>query len=226
MKIEWISLQGTEQPSNQDAAGAHISDGWLLAAIVDGATSETPKPKLAFTLVKNILDKWKNNPTSDSKGIIDILRSSHGDMRRDFAGEKAAYALALINLTTRCATALSCGDCRVGHSIEGEIKWVTKPHTLSRFLSTIGETEIDASYEKVLTRTFNARKFQPPDVIEIETIPESDHWIMATDGCTITNNGIECTQEEDDASQLRIGASLFIGTQESNSNWYWPENSA
>lgn len=225
MRLQWQSLKGQERNINQDAGGACIVDGWLLAMIVDQATSSRASSGLAMDLIIRSMDEWKSHPIATPEHVTAVLRSVHSSIRRSHICEKAAYALIMLDLDSGEATALFCGDCRVGRWSAGDVHWATKPHTLDAALADLGHFP-SQSVRKVLTRSFNAIRFTVPDVVTLGVLADEEAWVMTTDGCTEQDGKLSCVVAEDDASCLYVFPSETCAGFPEDVNWYMPSSEA
>lgn len=222
MQIEWESRQGSERESNRDAGGACLSGEWLLAVIVDEATTAKPGSGLAEAIVRGLIDGWNGSPDGSAEQIVTLMKGIHASLRRRFASDKATFAVLITHLETENAIALFCGDCRVGVVREQKITWLTRPHTLGTVLSSLGRHDNNERVDQVVTRTFNARRFSPPDIVDLGFLEKGAYWVLATDGCTELDHEVRCVPGKDDASCLRIGKDGRTISSNSNSNWYCP----
>ncbi|WP_159091821.1 hypothetical protein [Stenotrophomonas sp. ZAC14D2_NAIMI4_7] len=225
MRVQWQSFKGEGRHINQDAGGACIVNGWLLAIIVDQATTSRAGSGLAMDLVTRSMDEWKAHPIATSEHVTAVLRSVHESIRRVHICEKAAYALIMLDLESGGATALFCGDCRVGRLSAGEVHWLTNPHTLDTTLASIGHTS-SQPVRKVLTRSFNAKRFSAPDVVALGALGDEEAWVMTTDGCTEQDGKLICGVADDDASCLSVFPSGTHADFPQDVNWYMPASAA
>ncbi|MGE8221253.1 MAG: hypothetical protein ACN6OZ_00395 [Stenotrophomonas sp.] len=221
MKVQWQSFKGQGRHINQDAGGACIVNGWLVAMIVDEATSSSAGSGLAMDLVTRSMDEWQVHPIATPEHVTAILRSVHASIRKSHVCGKAAYALIMLDLESGEATALFCGDCRVGRLSAGDVHWATHTHTLDAALADLGHIS-SQSVRKVLTRSFNAKRFTAPDVVPLGVLADEEAWVMTTDGCIEQDGKLICAIAEDDASCLSVFPAEICADLPEDVNWYMP----
>jgi serine/threonine protein phosphatase PrpC len=157
----WYSRQGTTCAENRDACGIFESTAYTFSVVVDASPRGERGVLFNTRWIMTVLDRLRPEVPS----IASVLAALHAGQKRlrteRFFAEKASYAAFLLPREAKDAYVFCCGDCTLGaRSPDGNIEWLTRTHTLANTFEDLG-INADASERHILTRTLNAKRFQP-----------------------------------------------------------------
>lgn len=181
MKIEalWLSQQGTRTSDNRDHAGIGIRRGEFMGIVVDGSTNSPVNGDFARAATKMLVDWFvESTEAITTAAILRALKQGHEILRKQYP-----QASAIIHVNERNSlTVFHSGDCVLGEVDPNcLISWQTSPHTLTNAMVEMPLKDITASPTRhLLTKSFRAREFEPPDIQEREDY--SGCLLVATDG--------------------------------------------
>lgn len=228
MKITWSSRRGKARKLNSDAAALVYAGDYLIAVVVDAAEKTyanrllygvSPEGKrLAVWWADNCAQVLANVPELlvSEREVVELLVTLQKKLRPFFLHDIASYGVLILHCRSGDADWYYTGDCRLGiESASDGLEWLGTPHRADAFF----EVNLDTSLEQcdelkqearhTLTRTLNAKRFSPPDVIKVrldQNATESIRFLVATDGhwCESPDSHPGSDSIVDDASLLTI----------------------
>ena len=129
MQISWISCQGKERGSNNDAAAIGRKDHYVLAMLVDAAEKGNGQ-ELARHWARTIITAaLETTQQLDPANLISIMRTEQQQLRHGHLHAIASYCCVLVDLRQELLHIVHIGDCLVGTQRHGEaINWLIRPH--------------------------------------------------------------------------------------------------
>ncbi|MFV0455629.1 MAG: PP2C family protein-serine/threonine phosphatase [Pseudomonas sp.] len=207
MQVGWISHQGLQRRSNNDAAAVGRKGGYLLAMLVDAAEQGNGQALARHWARTVIGTALAAELPPDTASLIRLMRAEQQQLRRHYLHAIASYCCALIDLQHRQLHLLQVGDCLAGiQRHDGNIDWLTRPHNLKEQLIWQDYTLDTPNNRHLLTRSLNARRFYSPECQTV-TLPPDVGLILCSDGYWYEHlqQGVGLEEVEDDASMLRLG---------------------
>ncbi|QEU01940.1 hypothetical protein FOB65_00970 (plasmid) [Pseudomonas oryzihabitans] len=213
MRIEWLSRQGKERSSNNDAAAIGYKGNHVLALVVDAsdkANGQAFSRHWATTIVKTAME---HSRPLDIGLLEQVMWAEQRQLRSTYLHTSASYCCALIDLGTRTIDVRYVGDCMFGtQAAQTPIQWVLTPHTLYHQAAQMGVQDVSAESRHILTRSLNARRYCEPGRTSMG-LPDA-RLIICSDGYWNEHLtfGIDLDQLSDDASVLSLdpGAPALI----------------
>ncbi|HBO6306572.1 MULTISPECIES: hypothetical protein [Pseudomonas] len=206
MRIGWISHQGTERQSNNDAAAIGRKDHYVLAMLVDAAEKGDGQGLARHWSRSVIAAAMGATQQLDPAGLISIMRAEQQLLRHHHLHAIASYCCALIDLQHQLLHIVHVGDCLLGIQRHGEaIDWLTRPHNVQDQTIWPGATSGIQESRHLLTRSLNARRFCPPDWLTTD-LPRDVRILLCSDGYwhEHLHAGVDLQSVLDDASVLSI----------------------
>ncbi|WP_175958499.1 hypothetical protein [Burkholderia sp. BCC0405] len=203
---QWYSTQGTTCADNRDACGIFESKTYTFSIVMDAAPRGERGVQFNACWIAQVLDRMSPDLPS-IEAVLATLEEAQQHLRTErFFVEKASYIAFLLPRDARAAYVFYCGDCTLGiRSQDGNIEWLTRPHTAISALEDLG-MNAEASARHTVTRTLNAKRFQAPE-IQVLDAHASGVWVLATDGYHYRETD-DKGRPTDDCSYLLIGSSL------------------
>jgi len=208
MQLSWISRRGNQTRANSDALAIADNDDQWLGLLVDGAEIGGNGQALAHHWATTIasLAQHSSQPLTPT-GLVDWMCAEQLQLRHRFLRDIASYCCVLLDKPTGHLDVLFTGDCRAGlQQAGGRIEWLGRPHTLDRqqpYSQTTSDQPDPRS--RLLTRSLNARRFVPPEIISAQR-EASSTLLLCTDGYWLDHlqRGTPQDQLPDDASLLML----------------------
>ncbi len=217
-KWQWYSKQGAACAENRDACGIFESETYTFSIVMDASPCGERGIQFNACWISNVLGRMSPELPS-ATSVLSALQEGQKHLRTErFFAEKASYIAILLPREAQDAYVFYCGDCSLGvRSTEGNIEWLTRPHTLVNALEEFG-IDADASKRHIVTRTLNAKRFQEP---EVRVIPANVFglWVLATDGYRYPETD-DTGYPQDDCSVLLIGSGLEADSSTVDTNLF------
>lgn len=226
MRISWISRQGTQRSTNNDAAAiAHHGEN-TIALLVDAAEKGQNGQRLAKHWAKVILTKSSQLPHPFSpEQVIALMHEEQGQLRHNYLHEIASYCFMHYDVNSTELWVLTCGDCLTGTALQSSpVEWIYQPHTLNYQPSLAAQSELLATPDQrhLLTQCLNARRFHTPH-LHTATLHAGGSIQMCTDGYWLEHleQGGDINKLDDDASFLKLEMGVeSISTQTDSDNLF------
>lgn len=218
MYWQWITRQGNERSTNNDAVAVLDVSNYFFTIIVDAAEKGDKGSALATYWAQTVTQNVSNIATPTSDAIIELMQKKQLTLRDKFLHEIASYTAILYDKNINEGHAIVCGDCRLGLQQAGDITWLTNVQTLANSDgSSFGPKHLEKESRHTLTRSLNAKRFAQPEVLTI-TLPEGAVWLLCTDGYWAEHLGENkrWNQLADDASCLKIAQHKLPEEQSDN----------
>ncbi|RLA17929.1 MAG: hypothetical protein DRQ62_14410 [Gammaproteobacteria bacterium] len=206
MYWQWITRQGNERSTNNDAVGVVDTANYFFTIIVDAAEKGDQGTTLAKYWAQAITQNVGNITTPTPDAIVELMQEKQQALRNQFLHEIASYTAILYDKNNNEGHAIISGDCRLGLQQAGDITWLTNVQTLANADgSFFGPQHLKKESRHTLTRSLNAKRFTQPEVSTI-TLPEGAVWLLCTDGYWAEHlcENKRWDQLADDASCLKI----------------------
>jgi serine/threonine protein phosphatase PrpC len=209
MQISWISRQGTQRSTNNDAAAIAHQGGNTIALLVDAAEKGQNGQALAKHWATTIVAKSLQLPHPlIPEQVIALMHEEQGQLRHNYLHEIASYCFMHYDVQSTKLWVLTCGDCLTGTALQTyPDEWIYQPHTLNYQPSLAAQSELRATPDQrhLLTQCLNARRFHMPQ-LHATTLPAGASIQMCTDGYWLEHleQGGDISKLDDDASVLKL----------------------
>ncbi|BCG22098.1 hypothetical protein TUM18999_02890 [Pseudomonas tohonis] len=206
MQISWISCQGKERGSNNDAAAIGRKDHYVLAMLVDAAEKGNGQ-ELARHWARTIITAaLETTQQLDPANLISIMRTEQQQLRHGHLHAIASYCCVLVDLRQELLHIVHIGDCLVGTQRHGEaINWLIRPHNAQEQGIWPKAPLPPQESRHLLTRSLNAKRFCLPGCLTTG-LPQNAHLLLCSDGywCEHLQMGVDLQCVLDDASVLSL----------------------
>lgn len=211
MHWQWISRQGNNRQSNNDAVAIFNDKSLLFVLLADAAEKGNKGAELACYWTQTIAHYVKSaNKHPTPAQIVDYMRETHKQLKYQYLHEIASYIILIYDKNTENGWVLHCGDCRLGIKQLDSINWLTNVHTFANANGDFFNSSHfgDPKRHKV-TRYLNAKRFMDPEIQQV-TLPKDATWLLCTDGYWAEHRCEQIAWEQlsDDASCLEIYSQL------------------
>jgi len=206
MYWQWVTRQGNERSTNNDAVGIVDTEAFFFTIIVDAAEKGDKGSMLATYWAQTIAKSVSKITAPSTDTIIDLMKEKQAVLRHDFLHEIASYTAILYDKNNNEGHALVCGDCRLGLQQAGDVTWLTNVQTLANADGIeFGPQHVKSQARHTLTRSLNAKRFTQPNIQKI-SLPKEAVWLLCTDGYWAEHLGEkkQWSSLADDASCLKI----------------------
>ncbi len=217
-------VSGTAQTSDNlfivcDGMGGHAR-GEVASRLACETFAEYIRPCLSGEITVQLLEAAFNHV----QNTFDRFISDNPETK----GMGTTVVLAILDQNG--AAVLHCGDSRLYHIRNGELKWKTTDHTLvnewlKQGLLSVKEVE-DHPKSNVITRAIQGRDVQNvrPDLHFIRDLMEGDYLFLCTDGiyAGVTDRQLAeiLNSHEEDEAKLNLVKSLCEGNSRDNYSAY------
>ena len=214
IEVEWLSKKGRQRNFNNDAVAVSCVDGFLVAIIVDAAEKilngrvlygENDQGKRlanywAETCLSAIID---NDLLLDRFRFFEVLSAQHKKLKFDYLHDVAYYGVLIVDTKNNSADWYYVGDCLIGQEgQDNRVSWLHSPDRANELF----EPSLESVSKHVITKSLNAKRFDYPDHLALDSVNNMGDLILATDGywCEHLQDGVAMSDLEDDCSVLKI----------------------